>query len=297
MTTKMRLKHQPLVYTLFAMRTTTIPNVGQCIADIHARLMQTETPFQDIIVSDTQTVALDTLAGIAADTISGIENTSSSLKSWHLINLDRDKSIVITENSVCLKVSRYTLFEDMHKILATVLGIIEDCIPGFSNVGVKRVGLRYIDVLMPMLDDDKIDLYVNKNFQPNLFGVVKGLKNQSALTTLASSAETDAGTLKFLLAKKQVVDGAIQVLPNELAESEETALDIQIQDHWRKLEDRQYFLMDIDHFITEGKSEKYNKENVLGSVKSLYKITKDIFSDVLTDYALEQYGQYEDVIQ
>ncbi len=279
------LRRQPLVYSLISVETTEIPNLESNLGPLHTAL--TGLKFSDgPLPTETKEVSIGLPPSASSNDISA--NISGSKKRWDFLNLERSQGIVVSTNNICLKQTAYTKFEDMLEIFEKVLDCFESTIENFHGIGIKRIGLRYIDVLIPLEGDDLTD-YVSDQYKVNLLSSTDDISVGSDLNRLTSRAQTDFGTLQHSFIENKAIDGRISLLPPEFNEPPNVALQPVIQDHWENLGERKYALLDIDHFSNYHPLLAFEDANVSSRIKNLYKVASAVFWNALSNKALDAY--------
>jgi uncharacterized protein (TIGR04255 family) len=66
---------------------------------------------------------------------------------WHMLDRERKEGIILNADSVVFHATSYTTSEDYFTRLEFVLSKLRDIFP--NNIEVSRLGLRYIDLLLP----------------------------------------------------------------------------------------------------------------------------------------------------
>lgn len=87
----------------------------------------------------------------------------TALPRWVFGNKERDNFVVITESSVALETTNYSIFEEFTEGLETALDVVQKEVqPAFT----ERVGLRYINSIEP-----KVEQTINYYLRPSMRGL------------------------------------------------------------------------------------------------------------------------------
>lgn len=128
-----QLPSAPLIYVLAQIVFTRIPKVGSLWEDFHQRL------FNIYPESEVEHFAQFSLKNEGPEV--------SKETRWHLLSRDRSKGLIFSANTLILHTTSYTTSKDFFDDLAAALKILIDVIP--KAIKVNRLGLRYIDLLLP----------------------------------------------------------------------------------------------------------------------------------------------------
>lgn len=115
------------------------------------------------------------------------------LSEWHFFGLRREKELVITDKCIFVDYKKgYTTFEDMKNPFFEILGILKKT---YSELGIKRIGLRYIDQISLEYEVtenwfDYWKRYINEDLLHNL----KFAEMQKYISRNMSTLEENFGT-------------------------------------------------------------------------------------------------------
>ena len=285
MPVKKCLKLQPLVYTLIECRITPIPQLADNIQRIHAELSSLEYKLVNRVDAQVPSMSIAQSAG-------GVSVEQKTITQYNFLNLNRSRGLILSDKVISLKITDYSTFEDLKGMFAEILKVLEKTLPSF-NVGVERLGIRYIDVIMPVEKGESVSDYVDKKYVMGDPVAIDGLKPATQLNTFRSKVSTDSGELAYSLSEHRAANGLIRLLPPDLSEPETIALKPVPLDHWGHLNEERYVILDIDHFKTNEIPLPYSQTDVLSSLQNLYQVAKGVFEDTLTPHAKIQYQEYE----
>lgn len=284
MGSKKVLKKQPIVYVLVSVQTTDIPKLGSYIDDIHAELIN--LGFVEKIESSSHELKINLQDLEDEEGHSFIPETSKKDYRWDFLSLKRDMGVVLTKNQICLKKTSYDGFDKMLESFDQIFSAIGKTINGFEQFGVKRIGLRYIDVFVPFPGDSALD-YLQNKYHVNLFENQPEFKAIEELVNIESLSKTEHGMLRHRIIENRPVNGRAPILPPDIDEPAQVALRPIVQEHWKQLTDQKYIMLDIDHFSLP--EMKLSKSTVLEKIRDLYQISSDVFWASLSEKGLEKF--------
>ena len=150
-----QLPNAPLIYVLAQILFTRVPKMEDIWEDLHQRVFDS---YPESEVERVEQFAMKT---------DGLE--ASKETRWHLFARDRRKGVILSSNALILHTTSYTTSKDFFADLGFVLGHLAEVLP--SGIQVNRLGLRYIDLLLPPrgeLDIDRqvVDKLGILNFEP-----------------------------------------------------------------------------------------------------------------------------------
>jgi len=149
-----QLPNAPLIYVLAQILFTRVPKMEDIWEDLHQRVFDS---YPESEIERVEQFAMKT---------DGLE--ASKETRWHLFARDRRKGVILSSNALILHTTSYTTSKDFFADLGFVLGHLAEVLP--SGIQVNRLGLRYIDLLLPRGELDIDRQVVGKlgilNFEP-----------------------------------------------------------------------------------------------------------------------------------
>jgi len=136
-----QLPNAPLIYVLAQILFTRVPKMEDIWEYLHQRVFDS---YPESEIERVEQFAMKT---------DGLE--ASKETRWHLFARDRRKGVILSSNALILHTTSYTTSKDFFADLGFVLGHLVEVLP--SGIQVNRLGLRYIDLLLPRgeLDIDR----------------------------------------------------------------------------------------------------------------------------------------------
>jgi uncharacterized protein (TIGR04255 family) len=191
-------------------------------------------------------------------------------KSWEFINKESRTSILLSNNAFTFHTSEYkehvSFFDDFKEAIELVNATLNISL-------VERVGLRYIDLIIPDSIDD-LNLYVISG--------VRGIPSFNTNISIDSnSTETVLNTVlgKLLIKYYAYTDG--RTFPKDIPQPNLAPPQIIIDRG--KISHDYRGILDFDHFCN--KSEDYSIDDVMDKLNKLHKDTSTAFKEITTDYA------------
>ncbi len=125
-----QLPKAPLIYVLAQVVFTRVPKMDDIWEDFH------KSVFNVYPESEIEQFALKK---------AGLE--SSKEIRWHLLSKDKRKGLILYSNQLILHTTSYTTSQDFFANLEVALANLIENLP--NNISVSRMGLRYVDFLIP----------------------------------------------------------------------------------------------------------------------------------------------------
>ncbi len=215
----------------------------------------------------------------------------------YLFRMSGETSILeISKEAIIYKSTAYQQFELFYETFKALLIELCSVIPSLEKSLLKKVGLRYVDVLVPE-SDDKLDDYVNNDV------LARGLtapasshkiRHLHGVTTKLLQV-MDNQVLRISFEELPIESNKVtKILPDDLIEPEpKCGLLIYGQDSWSNTNSPTYGILDIDHTYTFTGSPLFNLHEVETAIKGLYDSSKDVFWSILSQKAINAWGVKE----
>ena len=289
MTRKRKLEKAPLVYALIQVRTTEIPNLKDKVDSIHEKMMSVDLIDKQEVKSKNLHLTFNVSDGRQSS------NQGETITSYRFYNNDRTVCVVLEPTQIMLKATKYDTFNKIIALFESVLRFCNDSIVSFEKIRLNRIGVRFIDALIPVGNKD-VNEYLADNTFNDFAGPITGGANVGLLSERTSYIPTDTGFLRASIGQHhKSTDGRVMLLPSDLAEGGDIALKPIIQDHWRGLGDNRYAILDTDHFQEYPTEEniRLDIDNTLKMINCLRKANSDVFWNILSETAKLDYGYTE----
>lgn len=129
-----QMPNAPLIYVLAQVAFTRVPKMATLWEDFHQSVFE---QFPDAVQQNIREIQL---GGPANPEVADVTR-------WHMANREKTQGILLHPDSLILHSTAYetsnVFFSDLEKILAK----FEEILPG--NIEISRLGLRYVDILLP----------------------------------------------------------------------------------------------------------------------------------------------------
>jgi uncharacterized protein (TIGR04255 family) len=199
---------------------------------------------------------------------------------------DRDQhtAFVLAESSFVLQTSAYTTSEPFLQLLERGLSLVQ------KHLGLRlvdRIGLRYVDLVQPESGEPFGD-YVHKGLLGYPFREEPKLKATRGAFATQSVAVTPTGTLAI---RSAVLEPG-QYLPPDLQPTNlRRPTNVKLN--------RSGLAVDFDHFTLfhgpEASSVDFDVSFISAHVDRLHTTLRDAFDAIVTPYAIERWGPWEEV--
>ncbi|AFH95210.1 TIGR04255 family protein [Providencia stuartii] len=276
--TKYILKNSPLVMVLLDLRFSTILDeiLDKGISEFKMALyklgytMQEETMINSVDASPSK--------------VQGFEFKMDTKKRWDFITINRDAGVILTDSSLCLRVTNYESFENFQSDWIKVLRSFLNCFPDAVNAGMKRIGLRYVDVFFPHKGRPYSDLISEKFLSENQRNLSK---DKDSLHFNIHRQDTKHGTLNATLEERYPINGAFNIFPENLMEPDPLSMTVPQKPFWEENATLgKYAILDIDHaWKCKEQTINLSEENILEKLTSLHSDSSSLFWGYLSEFA------------
>lgn len=249
------LSYAPLVYVLCQVKYSAVLDMRENVPQIQKILRQAYPIYSEEVVQ-----------GFKIHTTSGnVENTTSNR--WVFNDKNRTSGFILQTDSLLFHTTVYKDFDDFSGHLFNGLSILAEQV---EIALVERVGLRYIDQIVPKKGE-----HVNDYVKPGLFGCqfadVDPIEEQHRSV---SNVVTQAGQLvvKFSRAVHE------NIVPDDLMPlALATIIEAKIEEVTG--------MLDIDHFLV--KTADFDIERIKRITTSLHEGTSDAFISAVSSHAMK----------
>ncbi|MEY8199103.1 MAG: TIGR04255 family protein [Colwellia sp.] len=190
-------------------------------------------------------------------------------------------SLELTKNSLILKSTDYSTFEDFLKTFTTIMDSYLGSIPELPKMLLKSVGLRYVNAIVPK-DNLSLKDLVSEALMPLASLDLGDSSHLHGFTSKVIETSKDQ-VLSINFEELPVKNNSIyKILPDNLIEPEpKFGLAIEGFDWWGNIHHDTYALLDIDHTYTF-KSLSFSSEKVVENITNLYDESSKIFWELAT---------------
>lgn len=272
------LKEAPLVFTAIHLEFSQNPMLSSISNELSNALHQRmiEEGFPEKIVSKQQVVNI--VIGPDKQPLQ-----QASLIHRTLFRAPGEQEIVqIADNAIILKTTRYNNFEAFYEKFKSILKSCVDVVPGFDKVLLKRVMLRYIDVIAPS-ENDSLGDFVSDEILPMSLSMLDGISQRQGITvTRAITGESQV--LQVYFEELPCNDGKVhKLLPDNLIETDpQCGLRIDGHERWLSLTSETYGILDIDHQHSFLGSPIFDLLFLEETLKNLYEDSSKVFWNTIS---------------
>jgi uncharacterized protein (TIGR04255 family) len=256
----MKLHKSPLFYTLAQVKFNTIGQIGDYALRIQEHLRLHGYPdFRpitrtDLVVMDNEQIKAETQL--------------FKQQSWHFINSDTTEGYILFADSLTFHTTLYNSFEDFLKKMLNGLNIVHDVI-GLAFI--ERIGLRYLNAIRPMQDNDKLTNYLNNS--------LLGFSRLSKGSIIHSFTETVASVNDGTLISRAAISESGLIIPRDLH-----PMQLKIQDEFTTLTGT-LAVLDLDYYINQ--RINFKREIIKEKLTEFHNVITSMFHDAVTDHALK----------
>ncbi len=283
------LKEAPLVFTVIHLEFSQNPMLSNMSDELSKSLHQSmiEKGFPEKIVSKQQVV--EVVIGLDKQPVQ-----QASIIHRTLFRAPGEQEIVqISDNAIILKSTCYDSFEAFYEKFKSILETCVNVVPSFEKVLLKRVKLRYVDVIAPGKNDTLGD-FVSNEILPMSLSMLDGISQRQGLTvTRAMTGE--ARFLQVNFEELHCNEGKVhKVLPDNLIETDpQCGLRIDGHKRWLSLTSETYGILDIDHQHSFTGSPTFNLSFLEEKLQNLYEYSSKVFWETISQKAKDTWGIQE----
>lgn len=257
-----QMPNAPLIYVLAQIRFAPVPHMDERWEDFHEKVFEqypkAETQLiQQIAIKDGQPTAGDTI------------------KRWHLTTKSSTTGIIIDAGTLIFHTTSYKTSDVFLTDFRSVLKAIRPILPE-KGVIVSRLGLRYLDLLLPE-GDLTIDQQIIKALQLPTLSSIGEARRMDQIITYQTLID---GTMNIRYCQSSTTD----VLPADLFPNK---LEPPLRLKREKPENSFVGLLDYDHFTEQEQS--FDIESIITNFRKLHEISSTAFKETTTEKAFEEW--------
>ncbi|MAL98873.1 MAG: hypothetical protein CL583_10550 [Alteromonadaceae bacterium] len=289
-TMKRILAQAPLVHAVIHLRFSDVPALTavspELLHEMHVKMI--DEGFSENIESQAELVDV-----MIDSTTQQVRQRKQSRKRYLYRAAGEQDIFEISQNTIVLKTTNYSSFEEFSETFKKLLKICHDVIKGLEKSLLKSVGLRYVDVIAPA-NGKELREFISEDILPAHLKALDGRRHIHGFTV--KQAETSPGqTIKVGFEELPCNDGKIyKVLPDNLMEADKKcALLIKGHREWLSVSGETYGILDVDHIRNFNGSPVFNIESVIASLEPLYDDANKVFWGAISDDAKNAWGYKE----
>ncbi len=260
------LSKQPLALVLMQIRFSPVPLIENYINNIQAALNKLGFPLFE--QNDNLSVEVSP---------KGIKTTKGY--QWTFKSADQRTNIILDKNQLSFQTTKYSVFEDFYEafsaITNSVFGLIEDF---KSSNKVQRIGLRYIDQIIPQNESDTVSSYINSNYTVTQMFGEKQVNNLLAQSGIIQIEGEIAG---FITVKFSEGKNGIPIPPELMARAPELS---------RTVDNGTITgIIDIDHSYIPQIPEDYDEERIKLIFYRMHDNTHTVFKQIVSEEGIRKW--------
>lgn len=184
---------------------------------------------------------------------------------WSFMNTQRTEGYLLLSNALVFHTTTYDTFADFLQKTIFGLNLVHEIV---ELAYVERIGLRYLDAVMPM-ENDTLQQYVD----PSLLGFSANLEGRLSHSFTETVTVVEEGNL---VARAVITDGALALSPDLFP------LQLEIQPRFSAVNGRNA-VIDTDYSVVKRKD--FNLKEIESQLLNSHAIITNAFRISVTDYA------------
>jgi len=252
-----QLPNAPLIYVLAQIAFTRIPKMESRWEDFHEEIFDLYPHAEVERIHELQLQ-------------NEKEPITADLTRWNMFDKEKYSGVILAPDSIILHASSYTTSEDFFKKLKYILDKLSSILP--DNVAVKRLGLRYIDLLLPEEKLPVEDQVSGKLGSISLESIGCQFQKLEEVTRYKTEMNSNLVVRHRQSTEPDILPG--DLFPNKL----------RLAGRLEKVKPKGVVgLMDYDHYIQF--EENFNISSIIDKFKSLHDINSKAFKLTTSDDA------------
>ncbi len=263
-----KLSKQPLALVLIQMRFSPFMNIKDYIPQIQEKLLALgfvnckENPCLEVRI-----------------TPNGPQSSTST--QWVFSSFDGYENVILDSKQLTYQTANYDVFEKYYEKYQQVCDALVTSASTFeTSVLIQRLGLRYVDRILPIDDNDSIDSYISDGFKVNQASVFGSAKK---ICTISQAGEVNIFENKKGVIVFRITQGekGLFLPPDLMPNPPKMKKDVQ--------PDCVIGLIDIDHSYNVIGPENYNKEVLENLFYGMHDNSHDLFMSIVSEEGKEKW--------
>jgi len=257
-----QMPNAPLIYVLAQVRFTQVPRMDKRWEDFH------ENIFESYPKAETERMEQVTIKD-------GQPAIGNRIQRWHLSDESRTTGIILDAGMLIFHTTNYKTSDIFFSELKDALDAFRQILPE-TGVSVSRLGLRYLDLLLPegdlSVDQQVIDVF----HLPNLLNIGKAQRMDQVVTYQTPCNGT------MVIRHRQSVSSDVlpaDIFPNKLKPASRLQRE--------RPKDTVTGILDYDHFIEEEQS--FSSESIIAGFHKLHGVSSAAFKATTTESAFTEW--------
>ena len=258
-----QMENAPLIYVLAQVKFSKIPRMDKKWEDFH------EEVFKSLPRSETERIEQFSVQD-------GQPSIGDSIQRWHLTDKEERTGVILEAGMILFHTTKYSTSSNFFATISNILSSFDSVIPT-EGLMVSRLGLRYIDLLLPE-DQLSVDEQVTVPFQKPIFDSI-GTVNRTDQAAVYGTAI--GGTL--VVRHRQ--SSTTNLLPPDLFPNKlKTAPRLEIVPP----ESEMVGILDYDHYVE--REYEFDVQKISDMLVELHVSTSAAFKATITPEALEKWN-------
>lgn len=206
---------------------------------------------------------------------------SANAKQWVFSSFNGYENIVLDAKQLTYQTSDYDIFEKYYAKYKQICDAVIASVPNLeSSVLIQRLGLRYVDRIIPIDDKDSIDSYISDGFKVNQASIFGSAKK---ICTISQAGEVDIYKDKKGVVVFRITQGEKGLfLPPDLMSNPPKMK--------RRVETNCIIgLVDIDHSYNAISPKKYDRDFLENMFYGMHDNSHDLFMSVVSKEGKEKW--------
>lgn len=210
---------------------------------------------------------------------------------WVFLNNERTLALHVYTNRLILKCTDYDVFGNFKDIFNRCVEALKKELPLLSVAPLKRVGTRYVSLVMPK-PEHQVDSYIDEKWLAPKTLIDVEPSRKLMLSRLTQFIEDGNVKIKVDSTQFEPANGMqMIVIPDDLSDHEDAALQLKFVPWMQHAVEakKSYFILDIDAFID---AELDNVGNGISEIlDNLRPAVRTCFNAYVTDCAEKEWGE------
>jgi uncharacterized protein (TIGR04255 family) len=189
---------------------------------------------------------------------------------WSFTNADRTEGYQLSSNALVFHTTSYDTFEDFLQKTISGLELVHNVV---ELAYTERIGLRYLDAIVPM-GDDTLQQYLTTS----LLGLSDSIDGRLGHSFTETVTFIESGTL---VTRAVITDNVLSLSPDLFP------LQLELAHRFREVSSR-HAVLDTDYFVA--KRTKFDITEIKHQISVAHDVVTNAFDSSVTDYSKKKWG-------
>ena len=257
------MENAPLIYVLAQVKFSQIPRMDKKWEDFH------EEVFKNLPRSETEKIEQVSIQD-------GQPSIGDSIRRWHLTDKEKRTGVILEAGMILFHTTKYSTSSKFFAAISNILSSFVSVIPT-EGLMVSRLGLRYIDLLLPE-DQLSVDKQVTVPFQKPNIGSIGTINHNDQ----AAFYETEIGGTLVVRHRQRSKTNLLppDLFPNNLKPAPRLEI--------APPESEMVGILDYDHYVE--REYEFDVQKISDMFVELHVSTSAAFKATITPEALEKWN-------